>query len=1021
MPDSHIPTLKQVSKGMKHLYSTLKSIFAVLIASTVLMTSCKYDDSDLRSEIKNIYDLISQLEDRIDSEVATLTTLINSTTTIADATLNEDGSWTLLLSSGEAVVVNPKTIADAYDADGCITVKEVEGVYYWAIIANGDAILLTDNNGNKVTVVDNTPTFRANNSGKLEFSVDGNNWYLIPEVEGTDAPDFSYIITNVVDSDEAVLIYLASGDVITVKKALEIDFGVAAGKTYVKAGESVTIGIIAENISDLTVISKPEGWRTSLTGKELTITAPTEDKISDGSADGEGVIKIHATAADGKCMVGKLVVSTSKTALIIAVKGDNVTISHNFMDAYGENMTLYFGIEPRSEFSADAIAEAFNSQKTPAFVQTSSNNVETTVKEIYNSVHNPDSMTMEEVPSGTDYVIWAVIKGEDQYYPQYIPYVFSGDEFVYAIYTPPYVDMQTTKVSFNTIDVAIKAGGYDSYQIGTITNVANEAEALDMLQNRWDGFYRGWGDLGNTVSTLNYTGSITSFDSSNNYDTNITPNSGYLAFVLPITDGRAISDYEFSEVQYLFAKSDAITDGGASVITATAEVNFTDVVANLTASEGSIMIYAKFFKADELAKLNNDQAIIAAITEYCTEYNTVSYDNETTVYSPSLKSGEVVTLCAFAVDEDGKRGKLYREEYKTKELESNTSMVITIDESATKVNISSIDVKFSVSGDTPVRYVYTAVDKIGWAINNYEDASSAANYLVLNSSAYGIESIDASDVTNNTITISGLETNTEYRFAMIALDANGAHSLAALYDFTPTLPKYTIVRNSDSRWAATKPSYSINKWYDEDYGAITYSFTVTPTAEAVKCWATITDTEYMPVGVGAMVGIDNLLLATSKDFAYGGSVEFSGEFTSDAVRSYSCAVYFHLTWTDAEGNFYQAVEECVLPTLVAQNDTKWQTTQPTITCDSDADSLVVNYTVTPGENTKKMWVAFIPSINYTQLDYYTHAMVLGIDGSIECSGEYSAQNIADNTEASIYVTWEDNDGNLYMLKKQACF
>ena len=126
---------------------------------------------------------------------------------------------------------------------------------------------------------------------------------------------------------------------------------------------------------------------------------------------------------------------------------------------------------------------------------------------------------------------------------------------------------------------------------------------------------------------------------------------------------------------------------------------------------------------------------------------------------------------------------------------------------------------------------------------------------------------------------------------------------------------------------------------------------------------------------------------------------------------------------DADGNIYQAAEERALPTLVQQSDARWSATQPTITCTADTDAKSVAFTVTPGENTKKMWVYFSPDDNYYDAEVFANSIISGMPGAVECTEEYSTTVSvgAGASDAAIYVAWEDNDGNLYMFKKQQCF
>ena len=318
---------------MKNFYAILKGVFATLVATSILFVSCTepYDDTAIRQEIADLYEKVSKLEEKLDNEVAALKSLIDSKSVVASATKNNDGSWDILLTSGEKITVYPEYKPAAEVNNGCVTVVLQDGVYYWAQIVDGAAVAITDGAGNKVPVTHNAaPEFRVNpTTGDVELSVDGGNTWVVVEKKAEEDTDAACIFIGVVDGENSVDFTLASGEVISVPKAETIDFGVQAGKTFVTPGESVAVALKADNIDDLTVIAKPEGWKATISGKTLTVTAPTQEKIDAGEAELEGAVKIHAAGGDGKCMVGKLVVSASAKSVIVEIAGEEVTIYNN--------------------------------------------------------------------------------------------------------------------------------------------------------------------------------------------------------------------------------------------------------------------------------------------------------------------------------------------------------------------------------------------------------------------------------------------------------------------------------------------------------------------------------------------------------------------------------------------------------------------------------------------------------------------------------------------------------------------
>ena len=84
VPDSPTPNLKNTSvNNMKKFYAILKGVFAVMMSSTLLMTSCNpYTPHETPDEFKGLNELMSKLEEYVEDEMATFATLINDQTVV---------------------------------------------------------------------------------------------------------------------------------------------------------------------------------------------------------------------------------------------------------------------------------------------------------------------------------------------------------------------------------------------------------------------------------------------------------------------------------------------------------------------------------------------------------------------------------------------------------------------------------------------------------------------------------------------------------------------------------------------------------------------------------------------------------------------------------------------------------------------------------------------------------------------------------------------------------------------------
>ncbi|MBP3424969.1 MAG: hypothetical protein J6K57_08020, partial [Alistipes sp.] len=494
---------------MKNFYAIFKGVFATLVATSMLAVSCTepYDDTQIRQELADLYQKVDNLEKKLSTEVDALKALIDSKAVVASATKSTDGSWEILLTSGEKITVYPQYQPEPQAPEvnnGCVTVVKEGDAYYWAQIVDGNAVAITDAAGNKIPVTHNAaPEVRVNPAtGDVELSVDGGHTWVIVEKKAEENTEAACIFTGVVDGETSVDFTLASGEVISVPKAESIDFGVQAGKTFVTPGESVEVALKAENIDDLTVIAKPEGWKASISGKTLKVTAPAQEKIDAGEAELEGFVKIHAAGGDGKCMVGKLLVSASTASVLIEVVGEDATIYNNTGLRWSG---VAYGIAAYDDFSAEAIAAAKNdySLMAPEFTESQ---VTVSIKQMYNEmiaqVYDPTAYV--DLPTGQSYVIWA-LAGSDAW-----DHVYSADEVVYTVYTPAFLNVESTAVTFNSVEITAVGGGYAGYIVGVVA-AATADEAKMQIENSFGNWQMGWGMFGAELKELNYKGDILGF------------------------------------------------------------------------------------------------------------------------------------------------------------------------------------------------------------------------------------------------------------------------------------------------------------------------------------------------------------------------------------------------------------------------------------------------------------------------------------------------------------------------------
>lgn len=995
---------------MRNFYAIFKGVLSTLVLTAMVAVSCTepYDDTQIRQEIADLYEKVSKLEEKLNSEVTALKALIDEKTVVASATKNNDGSWEILLTSGEKITVYPQYQPEPQAPEvnnGCVTVIKDGDVYYWAQIVDGKAVAITDAAGNKIPVAHSaTPQFRVNPAtGDVELSVDGGHtWVVVEKAEQEETPEPTCIFTGVVDGESSIDFTLASGEVISVPKAETIDFGVQAGKTFVTPGQSVDVALKAENIDDLTVIAKPEGWKTSISGKTLTVTAPAQEKLDAGEAELEGLVKIHAAGGDGKCMVGKLMVSASTASVLLEVVGENVTLYNNTGLRWSG---VSYGIATYEEFNAEAIAKAKNNYELMAY-ELYDTQATVSVKQMYNEmiaqVYDPASYV--DVPTGTSYVIWA-LAGSDAW-----DHVYSADEVVYTVYTPAFLNVESTAVTFNSVEISAVGGGYAGYIVGVVA-AASAEEAKMQIENSFGNWQMGWGMFGAELKELNYKGDILGFGDA--YYPAVYPNTTYVVYILPLVDGKAESEYLVSDLKtYSFSTPNIEAGGSATLAFEALETTYSNIEVAIKGSENTTMIYSVFATADEFAAYKTDEELIQYVIEYNSAYNMMAIGKESTAYISSLNPGDAATVLAFAVDTEGKYSKLYKQEFKTNTLAYNT-MKVNVDAAASKVDVTTASIKVSTEGGTPVSYRYIAVDTTGYS---WKDEATTETQLALDSN-WNVKTIAVADVVDGYINLDDLTTNNQYAFGIVAIDAEGNPSHATFHYFTPSLPEYPIIRSTNEAYAAMVPTVESVVAWNSDYGAFDVTVTVTPAAGTTKYWVAVWDSESaVAPDSPAKDIIDNLML---KEGQYYGSVSgteaatFTPSYKSG--RTYDVKAVVYVAWCDAAGNYYEAVQKPVFTApYIASTEAAWTASEPTVEATLEAG--VLTYSVTPGAGAAEIYVLAVPNKLYYDDDDLTYALPLHADAvksTTAVSG--TLENVAEN--ATVAVAWTDAAGNIYQVKK----
>ncbi|MBP3423654.1 MAG: hypothetical protein J6K57_01265, partial [Alistipes sp.] len=521
----------------------------------------------------------------------------------------------------------------------------------------------------------------------------------------------------------------------------------------------------------------------------------------------------------------------------------------------------------------------------------------------------------------------------------------------------------------------------------------------------------GWGMFGAELKELNYKGDILGFGDA--YYPAVYPNTTYVVYILPLVDGKAESEYLVSDLKtYSFTTPNIEAGGSATLAFEALETTYSNIEVAIKGSENTTMIYSVFATADEFAAYKTDEELIQYVIEYNSAYNMMTIGNESTAYISSLNPGDAATVLAFAVDTEGKYSKLYKQEFKTNTLAYNT-MKVNIDVAASKVDVNTASIKVSTEGGTPVSYRYIAVDTTGYS---WQNEATTETQLALDSN-WNVQTIAVADVVDGYINLTDLTTNNEYAFGIVAIDAEGNPSHATFHYFTPSLPEYPIIRSTNDAYAAMVPTVESVVAWNSDYGAFDVTVTVTPAAGTTKYWVAVWDSESaVAPDSPAKDIIDNLML---KEGQYYGSVSGTEAATFapsyKAGRTYDVKAVVYVAWTDAAGNYYEAVQKPIFTApYIASTEAAWTASEPTVEATLEAG--VFTYSVTPGAGATEIYVLAVPNRLYYDDDDLTYALPLhseAVKSSTAVSG--TLENVPE--EATVAVAWTDAAGNIYQVKK----
>ncbi len=838
-----------------------KAVIAATLACPIFFSSCEsFDDSELKSSIQDLYDKISALEERVTNEVAALTSLINGKVTVVDVTTAENGVTTIAFSDNSVVKVYPETDLSSLSF---VTVKEEGGVYYWATAGYGSEPEFLLVNGEKVPVKEDVkPTFSLKD-GYWQISFDGGKTWTdtgIAQPEGNDNQSL-VVFAGYTQDDDYVYLTLAdeAGTVIKVAKDKEVSFSILAGKQYFTFGEKKAIPLQMTNVKDYTITEKPDGWKASINGSKLSVTAPAEGT----DADTEGFIKVLATFENESPVIAKVSVSLDEPDFTLTLDGANVsfTLAEKNVDNY-DYYGYAFGVLPKSEYSAEAAIEYLNATFRWAGTQYYES-YSTTIEELAGDAYDPTE----------SYVVFA-----SNWYSPYDEETYSAEELQYVVYTPIGINVEIVP-SLDNAMVSVSFFGCEGFYAGC------DEKAY------WDpeNYLYGLGaTYGPELCTTEYNGPAGLI--CGGYSQYLKKGTDYVFWVVPYDESGNYTVESFITYEFSTKSLSLGGDLAAPVIELTQEPTFDQVAIKVKTVPGAYKTYAKIFTLDEIPE--DELEFVNLITKGAS----AGSDKENfQTNRTSLQPGTPVVAAAVAIDADGKAGAVTRFETSTKALKYNESLKVTAE--AINVGMTSADVKLTFEGTaTEVKY---------WC-NSYE-LNDAENTLVT-STYYGTK-VAVSDLTDNTLSFTNLTLGSTYYFYVIAYDADGLMSHMATTTFVPS-SDIVYIKKSKDNWAFGQPSISNEVWGEDPWIYRNNSWNPGWHASSTTLAVDLTMGENCKKAYVLFTEPDSH--STKTEITMSDWVVAKGtEFTASGVASYDYAnpaTHIYVVWVDSNDEYHTYYE-----------------------------------------------------------------------------------------------------------------
>ena len=999
---------------------------SILVAVSPLVMSCdvkELDVQDLDDRVTALEGRLDELETELKDQISSIQGILDGKTTVVSCELNEEtGVYKIVLS--DATVIEVAKAGEDSENATVIGVFEEDGKYYWTL--NGEPMQSSDGKNVPVSV---TPGIRVNpDTNMWEVSPDGTTWLAT----GVEAVNGASIFSKVEEDDSFVYFTLGDGSRIKVAKLQDFECSILVGKQFVQNGETIKIDLLLKNVVK-TAVMKPDGWKASVDGDVLSITAPD---AANTYAEKEGKVSVLAVSSNKEFTISEVSVEVGDMPHVITFDSDAMTVSITSLYDFFSNEDwngFYYGVSILGSFSPEAVVENLLSDTRSS---TSFDPISKSFSSIYGDEYN-----LKE-----SYVIWCIDSWMDA---SFEPLPLNPDDMIYSIILGEDINIAASDVTFEDALLDVEVSGVSSYYAAVIakedynaTNVLNNLNGDESSSEPYE------------IVSGNFSGKLSEFGAIENELTGETiPNeisagTSYVVLVVPVKG----EGYVYTE-ENLYAyevEIPAITLGGALTVTASdVKCDFSSVSAVLTPSDGYYKYYVAYIEEGKIGAYDTDEKMLDYLLGQ-TAHTEASYNFS----KSSLDSGAKGYIVAVALDKTGAAGTILRHEVST----SAITFIDTEVSATAAVSFNSADVTVSGTGIVSFRYAYTTEPGLksypfGTFSGGRDDAQLEQIMAIGEYSE--IKTIEAGADGTAVINLSGLSTNTKYYFFVVGVDADNKPTHMANCEFTPALDKFADVGSAqyNAYYESNRPKLTNLVLYDPEktqtpgesdhigrmsvlpsaYG-LNFMFDAEVRDKCSKYWIGLNNPSYIAISDSFN---DETALSVLNDARV---VEYTAGGTGILHEDvYNKGFNLYIVWQDDEGYVYPAeiidLNTLLLTDIFVNNATNEN--RPVLSNIKIGGTLVSEMTALPAESKLDLTfdvAAGSACANYRLLlcnegdiednaEYpnITSAAVISNAGAVLCEdGTQTGKTLSEqymSGNSNIYVVWQDTDGNYYPVEK----